>query len=81
MACKWWATGEGATFRDRKKKMVSCTVCSVMVSVSYLKSHMAMSHAIRVPQNRSFDEVGLGPAIYVVSFPRVIQEVEYPVPG
>ena len=28
------ATGEGATFRERKQARVSCTVCGVKVSVS-----------------------------------------------
>ena len=28
-----------------------------------------------------FDEVGGGPTTYVVSFPKVLQEVRFPVPG
>ena len=34
------ATGEGATFRERKKTQVSFIECGVTVSESYMKAHM-----------------------------------------
>ena len=46
MAYKIQATGEGATFRERKKESLSCATCGVTVAASYLKSHMARSHCI-----------------------------------
>ena len=81
MAYKIQATGEGATFRERKKESLSCATCGVTVAASYLKAHMARSHCICVPQTRGVDEVGRGPTKYVVSFPKVLQEVRCPVPG
>ena len=46
------------------------------VAASYLKTHMARIHGICVPQTRGFDDVGGDPTTYVVSFPRVLQEVK-----
>ena len=34
LAYKWMVTGEGATFRERKKTRVSCIICGVMVAAS-----------------------------------------------
>ena len=51
------------------------------VAASYLKAHMASSHGICFPHIRGVDEVGGGPTTYVVSFPKVLQEVRCPVPG
>ena len=81
MAYKIQATGEGATFRERKKESLSCATCGVTVAASYLKAHMAKIHGIFFPQTRVVDEVGGVPTTYVVSFPKVIQEVRCPVPG
>ena len=58
LAYKRRATGEGSTFRDRKKAMVRCATCGVTVAVSHLKDHMARSHGICVPQTGRVDEVG-----------------------
>ena len=55
--------------------MVSCTVCSVTVTESYLKIHMAIIHGICVSQTRGVDEVGGGLSTYVLSLTRVLQEV------
>ena len=73
--------GEGATSRERNKTRVSCATCGATVAASYLKAHMARSRGISVPQTRGVDEVGGGPTTYVVSFPKVLQEVICPVPG
>ena len=56
-------------------------MCGVVVAASYLKSHMTRSHGICVPRTRGVDEGGGGPTIYVVCFPKVLQEVIFPVPG
>ena len=42
---------------------------------------MASSHGICVPQKIRVDEVGVNTTIYVVSFPKVLQRVIYPMPG
>ena len=42
---------------------------------------MERSHGICIPQTRGVNEVGVGPATYVVYLPRVIQEVKCLVPG
>ena len=81
IAYKVRATGEGETFRERKKERVSCDTCGVAVVAFYLKAHIARCHGICVPQTRGVDEVGGGPTTYVVSFPKVLQEVRCPVPG
>ena len=74
-------TGEGETFRERNKTSVIYTTCGVTVATSYLKSHMARSHGICIPHTRGVNGVGGGTTTYVVSFPRVLQEVICPVPG
>ena len=43
-AYKRRATGEGATFGERKRARVSYTVCGVTVALSSLKGHMLMQH-------------------------------------
>ena len=48
---------------------------------SYLNINRMLIHVICVPQTRVFDEVGGGSTTYVVSFPRVLQEVKFPVTG
>ena len=52
-----------------------------MVEEYYLKEHMARSYCICVPQTRVVNEVVGGTTTYVVYFPRVLQEVRFPVPG
>ena len=42
---------------------------------------MARSHSICVPHTRGVYEVGVGMSTYVVSFPRVLHEAKFPVPG
>ena len=74
-------TGEGEMFRERKRTRVSCTECGVTVVSSSLKQHMAWLHGICVPQTRGVNEVGGGPTIFVVSFPRVLKSVKCPVLG
>ena len=51
------------------------------VTASYLKSHMAKIHGICIPQTRGGDKVRGVPTTYVVSFPRVLQELKCLVPG
>ena len=60
------ATGEGATFWERKKTRVSCTECRAMVAASYLKTHMAQIHGLYVSQTRGVDKIGGGKTTYVV---------------
>ena len=52
-----------------------------MVGMSYLKAQMERSHGILTPQMIGVNEVGGGTTTYVVSFPRVLQEVICMVPG
>ena len=42
---------------------------------------MAQIHGICVPQTRGVDKVGGGPTTYMVSFPRLLQEIAFPVSG
>ena len=79
-AYKWWSTGEGETFRDRKRLRLSFTACGMTVASSYLKQHMASSHVICVHRTREVDERGGGPTNYVVSFPRILLSVRCLVP-
>ena len=59
---------------------VSYTKCVVTMASSYLKQHMASLHGICVPQTIVFKEEGEVPTTYVVSFPKILQSVRYPVP-
>ena len=81
LAYKQKAAGKGATFIERKKKIISYNVCSVLVSDSYLKKQMEISNGICVPRTRGVDEIQEGTFTYLVSFSRVLQEVNFPVPG
>ena len=72
---------EGENFRERNKTWVSCTMCGVRVADSYLQTHIAWNHGICVPLKRGLDEVVGGPTTYMVSFPRLLQEVKCPVLG
>ena len=60
---------------------LSSTECGVTVAVLYLKQHMAWLHGICISQMREVNEVGVGPTIYLVSFPRVVQSDKCPVRG
>ena len=52
------------------------------MAASYLKTQKVRVHVMCAPQTMGVDEVGgEGPITYVVSFPRVLQEVKYLVPG
>ena len=75
------STGEGATYRERKRLRVSCADCGVTVARSYLKQHMMSLHGICAPQTRGVDDKGEGSTAYVGSFPRILQLVRCPVPG
>ena len=75
------ATGEEATFRERKRMQVSCTECGMNVAASSLKHHMERLHGICVPQMRGVDERVGGSTTYVVSFTRVLKLVKCLVPG
>ena len=81
MAYKKHATGEGVTFREQKNTRGSCTEFGVKVVASYIKKIIAQSHVICVPQKRRVDEAVGGTTTYVFSFPRVLQEVKFTVPG
>ena len=56
-------------------------MCGITVAASYLNFLMSRSHGIWVHQTRGVDEVGVGASTYLVSFPRLLQEVKCPVPG
>ena len=43
------ATGERATFRDRKKARLSFATCGVTVAAYYLKANMKRIHSICIP--------------------------------
>ena len=59
---------------------VSCTVCGVTVAASYPKARMVSSHGICIAQSREVDKVGgREGGTYVVSLPKVLQEVKCPV--
>ena len=73
--------GKGEMFRKRKRLRISCTECGVTVAQYYLKQHMARQHGRCVPQARGVDKKGEGPTTYVVSFPRILQSVRFPVLG
>ena len=75
------ATGEGATFRERKRTGVICAECGGTMPASSLRHHMERSHVIVMPQNRGVDVGGGGPEIYVVYFPRILKSVECPLEG
>ena len=81
VAYKRRSTGEGSTFRNRKKTRVRFSACGLTVAASYLKVDMASSHGICIPQKRGINEVVGGSTTYMVSFPRVLHEVIFPVPG
>ena len=70
------AIGEGKSFGEMKKKRVICTEYGATVATSYLKAHMERIHGICVPHTRGVDKVGGGPTTYVVSLPRLLQEVK-----
>ena len=56
-------------------------MCGVTVAASDLKAHMARSHGICVHHTRGYDEVRGRPTTYMMSLPKVLQEVRCPVPG
>ena len=51
------------------------------VTSSYLKAHMERVHRICVPKMRGVNVIGGGKKTYMVSFPRVLQEMKCPVSG
>ena len=51
-AYKQRATGEGETFRERKKTRMNFTKYGVTVVASYLKTHMAQIHVICTPPDK-----------------------------
>ena len=74
-AYKRRATGEGDTFRERKKTRVSCKECVTTMAELLLLHHMERSNGIVIPHNRGV-EFGRGvPETYVVSFPLVLNLV------
>ena len=56
-------------------------MCGIMVAGYYFKAHMARSHGICSPHTRGVNDVRRGLAIYIVFFPRVLQEAKCPVLG
>ena len=60
---------------------VSFSECGVTVAALYLKAHMARILGMCTPNIKEVDEVGGGPTTYVVSFPRVLQKLNFPVTG
>ena len=71
----------GGDSRERKNLLVIFTEFGVTVAASCIRSHIAQIHGIFVPQTRGVDKVGGGPTTYVVSFPRIFQEVNCLVSG
>ena len=57
-AYKRGATGEAATFRERKRMSISCAECGVTEGISYLKRHMERQHGGSVPQTTEVDMWG-----------------------
>ena len=49
------ATGEGETFRERKRSRVSCAEYGVTVAALYLKGNTERKHGRSVPQTREVD--------------------------
>ena len=80
-AYKRRATGEGATFWQRKITKVSCTECGGTMAESSLCHHMEISHGIVLPHTRREDVGGGSSETYVVSLLRILKSVECPVEG
>ena len=72
-------TGEGFTFRERKRNRVSGTECGGKFSVSSLHHHMERFHGRVLPPTRGVDVGGGGLETYVVSFQNILKLVEFPV--
>ena len=51
-AYKRQATGEGPTFRERKKISISCEECGETIAASSLQHHMERVHGKLLPQLR-----------------------------
>ena len=68
-------------FREQKRTKVSSSEYGVTVAAFYLKCHTVQWHGVSAPQTRGVDKGGGEPGTYVVSFPRVLKTVKYPVPG
>ena len=75
------STGEGATFRERKRTRSSCSECGATMLASSKRHHMDQSHGVSPTQTRGVDVGGRGATTYVGSFPRILKLVESPVPG
>ena len=75
------ATGEGATFQERKRTRVRCVECRGTMAESSIFHHIEISHGIVLPQIRDVDIGGGGLQTYVVSFPQILNMVEFPVEG
>ena len=58
-AYKRRATGEGETFRERKRARVNCTIRGVIVAELYLREHMVRQHRKIQPQKREL-KIGRG---------------------
>ena len=80
-AYKRQSMGEGETFKERMRMRVSFTKCGLNISALYLKQPMVWLHGICVPKTRGVNKGGGVPTTYVVSFPRVLQLVRFPMPG
>ena len=74
-------TGEGEKYRDRNMLQVSYAECGVTVAQSYLKQHMVSLHGLCAPQTRGVNEKGERHTTYMLSLPRILHSVRYPVPG
>ena len=82
-AYKRRATGEGGTFRERKRARVNCTVCKLTVETSSLKGHTEKNNGRSTPPTREVEIGGARgwggeggvPVTYVDSFPQVLKTV------
>ena len=80
-AYKLQASGEGPTFRERKRTRVSCEVWGGTMAASSLQHHIARQHGRVFPQVRGVD-FGVGvQELYKLSVPQILKLVDCPVEG
>ena len=72
-------TGEGETFKERKRSRVICTECGGTMAASSLRHHMEISHGIVLHHTRGMNVRGGCLETYVISFLWILKLVECPV--
>jgi hypothetical protein len=75
-------TGEGDTYRQRKRRRVSCPECQKDLSASSIQQHLRTQHGQDPPTFELPDNIldAHVPHTYVISFPRVLPHKPCPVP-